>query len=132
MTIVNIRHDFVSRETIENQNKEKMNSFIKNLNVFYDDYEKNYIQYDYGNRLKSDGTPYITLEQKRHDINESIMWFYNSLERFNNVRIIERLDGDKSLFYLVYDDVPDETVTGGTGAFGTLEAAKKWFMGGGR
>lgn len=128
----NIRHDFVTPEFIDEQNQVKISAFTKVLNNNYDEYEKHYICYDYGNSLKSDGTRYITLEQKRKDTDESIRLFKESLGNLLDVRVIERIKDGVSLFYLLYGDADDNSESGGTGSFQTLEDAKEWFIGGGR
>lgn len=128
----NIRHDFVTPAFIDEQNQVKISAFTKVLNNNYDEYEKHYICYDYGNSLKSDGTRYITLEQKRKDTDESIRLFKESINNLLDVRVIERIKDGVSLFYLLYGDADDNSESGGTGSFETLEAAKNWFIGGGR
>ena len=47
---------------------------------------------------------------------------------YSKVRVIERDDG----FRLVYGDVDDASVEGGTGPFSNLKLATAWFMNSGR
>jgi hypothetical protein len=58
-------------------------------------------------------------------------WIAAERNEYAKARVIE-LPQHGNRFVLVYGDVVDEKVVGGTGPFADLESAKKWFLGGGR
>lgn len=81
------------------------------------------------------GEPFATPEEKSMELCDWGWSYKTQAMYYGNVRVIERACVDElydGKYVLVYDDVDDAYVTTGTGGFRTVEAAKKWFFGGGR
>ena len=55
-----------------------------------------------------------------------------ALDYYSKVRIIRLKHKRGNKFVLVYGDMNDNDVKGGTGPFATVQSAQDWFVGGGR
>lgn len=82
------------------------------------------------------GEPFASPEEKANEY-DNWMTKHNKSQthHYANVRIVERaciIDSD-SKYILVYDDnIDDNFAVSGTGGFGSVDAAKRWFLDGGR
>lgn len=131
----NVRHDLNDEDVAYEINRsiDAYDDFIELKNSRYVEFYDSKPLTD----LNRFGEPFETPEEKS---SEYEYWYSSHKEqqsqRYANVRIIERacvIDDDcGGKYILVYYDVNDDTVVSGTGGFGTIEAAKKWFFGGGR
>lgn len=143
---MNIRHEISIEDTITGltRNINHYKRMFESQKLYY---EKNY----HPSNVDRDGKPMPKPEDKNKEFEQLYLVRFNMESTYySTVRIIEIegyfTDECKRLlsvgvgvniekaFMLVYGEIDDDTVVDGdgTGLFGTYEAAKKWFMDGGR
>lgn len=143
---MNIRHDINTDDIVTGlyQNINQYKGLFEAQKLLY---KENY----HPSNLDKNGEPMPTPHEKNKEFEQMYLIRFNMESTYySTVRIVEIegyfSDGCKKLlavgvkdkkekaFMLVYGERDDDTVVDGdgTGLFGTYEAAKKWFMGGGR
>lgn len=130
--MTNIRHE-IDQDDVRASIEESNARHFRDCQSRANDYAKMYLKLNWAIGLNMHGEPFLIPEENAaKELQYHIVFNSMNLKYYSTVRVIERMNGGDKPFILVYGDVDDDTINHGTGGFETYEAAKSWFMGGGR